>query len=264
MTTTIFTPTYNRAYIITKLYDSLLSQTCFDFEWLIVDDGSSDNTEELVSGFNTDKFNITYIKQQNGGKHRAINRGVKIAKGELFFIVDSDDFLTPNAVEKIIKYWKGKDRDCLGLCFRKFNYKTGETIGRKFPYQGLYATSIQLEFVYNIKGDKAEIFRTDILRQYPFPEIEGENFCTENVCWLAMSKGKPNELLCADEPIYGCDYLEDGLSHNIKIIMKANPKGYILHDKQLLKIGALYRHPLTTARVVYNLLYLLFLIRTNK
>lgn len=264
MTTTIFTPTYNRAYIITKLYDSLLSQTCFDFEWLIVDDGSSDNTEELVSGFNTDKFNITYIKQQNGGKHRAINRGVKIAKGELFFIVDSDDFLTPNAVEKIIKYWKGKDRDCLGLCFRKFNYKTGKTIGRKFPYQGLYATSIQLEFVYNIKGDKAEIFRTDILRQYPFPEIEGENFCTENVCWLAMSKGKPNELLCADEPIYGCDYLEDGLSHNIKKIMKANPKGYILHDKQLLKIGALYRHPLTTAWVVYNLLYLLFLIRTNK
>ena len=103
---TIFTPTYNRAYIIGKLYGSLLEQTDRNFEWLIVDDGSTDNTRELIGSFiREDRISIRYFRQENGGKHRAINRGVREAAGELFFIVDSDDQLTPEAVA----------RDCLPL-----------------------------------------------------------------------------------------------------------------------------------------------------
>ena len=103
---TIFTPTYNRDYIIINLYKSLLIQTLKDFEWLIIDDGSTDNTELLVSSFIKDnKINIRYIKQQNGGKHRAINKALEEAKGELFFIVDSDDQLVDNAIERILYYF---------------------------------------------------------------------------------------------------------------------------------------------------------------
>ena len=119
MLVTIFTPTYNRAYRLTALYESLCSQTCKDFEWLIVDDGSSDNTEELVNGWiNENKIDIRYIKQQNGGKHRAINNGVKNARGILFFIVDSDDILPDNSIDRVAVHYKmieGKS-EFGGLC----------------------------------------------------------------------------------------------------------------------------------------------------
>ncbi len=101
---TIFTPTYNRAYRLSNLFNSLRVQTDKNFEWLIVDDGSTDETEQLVRTFiGGADFNIRYVKQLNGGKHRAINRGIQLARGSLFLIVDSDDFLTKNAVEIIYK-----------------------------------------------------------------------------------------------------------------------------------------------------------------
>ena len=101
---TVFTPTYNRAYIIENLYKSLQRQTFKDFEWLVIDDGSTDNTEELFASWTNEiSFPVRYIKQQNGGKHRAINRGVKEANGELFFIVDCDDYLREDAVETILE-----------------------------------------------------------------------------------------------------------------------------------------------------------------
>ena len=113
MTVTVFTPTYNRAYILPKLYESLKKQICNDFEWLIVDDGSTDETEKIVRGWLTEEtFPVRYIKQLNGGKHAAINRGVLETKSELFFIVDSDDQLTPDAIAIIKqKYQEVRDDD---------------------------------------------------------------------------------------------------------------------------------------------------------
>ncbi|MCS2864766.1 glycosyltransferase family 2 protein [Bacteroides thetaiotaomicron] len=100
---TVFTPTYNRAYILNDLYQSLCRQTCRKFEWLIVDDGSTDNTEGLVASWlDEGKMSLRYIKQPNGGKHRAINKGIQEANGDLFFIVDSDDYLAKNAIERIL------------------------------------------------------------------------------------------------------------------------------------------------------------------
>jgi glycosyltransferase involved in cell wall biosynthesis len=108
MLITVFTPTYNRAKLLKRLYDSLCVQTFTDIEWLIIDDGSVDNTEKIVNGFIAEnKIGIRYIKQRNGGKHRAINHGVREAKGELFFIVDSDDWLPEDSLETINKYYQG-------------------------------------------------------------------------------------------------------------------------------------------------------------
>ena len=99
---TVFTPSFNRAHLLSRLYDSLLKQTTNDFEWLIVDDGSTDDTETKVEEFiNKGELPIRYYKQQNGGKHRAINTGVQLASGELFFIVDSDDGLVHDCIQKV-------------------------------------------------------------------------------------------------------------------------------------------------------------------
>ena len=240
---TVFTPTFNRAYTLKRLFDSLCRQTSFNFEWLIIDDGSTDNTNEICNTFITDNFAIKYIKQTNGGKHRAINAGVKIANGELFFIVDSDDYLTDNAIQEIEFYWNNRKKDCLGLCFRKKDYEKDKVLGDNFPKHDFYASSIKLQFIYKMNIDKAEIFRTDILRNNLFPEIEGEKFCTEAVCWLKMAKGKINLLYCIDEAIYLCKYLEDGLTANYANIMKNNPKGYRIYHKLLLSIPSYYLHP---------------------
>ena len=106
---TVCTPTYNRAYILGDLYHSLQRQTCMDFEWLIVDDGSADDTKALVASWQgvENPLPIRYVYQENGGKCRAINRGLKEADGRLFFTVDSDDYLTDDAIEKVIR-WDGE------------------------------------------------------------------------------------------------------------------------------------------------------------
>ena len=105
-TIAILTPSYNRAYILGKLYESLLAQTCFDFKWYIVDDGSVDNTKEVSAGFSSDKFEIKYIYKDNGGKHTAVNTGLEHIEEKLTFIVDSDDRLMPDAIETIVRDWQ--------------------------------------------------------------------------------------------------------------------------------------------------------------
>ena len=137
---TIFTPTYNREYTLSRLYDDLKKQTYKDFEWLIVDDGSTDNTEELVKKFiDEDILDIRYIKKKNGGKHTAINTGVKNANGEFFFIVDSDDGLMPNSMDLVIQEWdklEDKSEFCgvVGLCSRM---EDGKTLGTEIPEEHL-------------------------------------------------------------------------------------------------------------------------------
>lgn len=108
---TILTPTYNRAKLLQLCFDSLCAQTDFDFEWLIVDDGSTDNTEEVVNGFLTDKFPVQYVKKQNGGKHTALNAAHPYINGQYVLILDSDDTLTADAVERIKRAWAGKEND---------------------------------------------------------------------------------------------------------------------------------------------------------
>lgn len=222
---TIFTPTYNRGYILGRLYSSLCKQSYKDFEWLIVDDGSTDNTEKLIRKFIEDnRIIIRYFKVKNGGKHRAINYGVKYAHGELFFIVDSDDFLVDYALERVMfHYISIKDSDeFAGICGLRI-YPDGKVMGNGKNYTGIIdCNRLELAFKYYFTGDVAEVFKTDVLCQYPFPDYEGETFCSEGLIWNRMAL--KYKLRVFFEGIYVCDYLNDGLTLNKVKLFRNNPQ----------------------------------------
>lgn len=235
---TIFTPTYNRGHLIDRLYQSLLAQTSKDFEWIVIDDGSSDNTEEYFLQIikKDNPFEIIYKKQPNGGKHRAINNGVKIARGELFFIVDSDDYLLEDAIEKILSWSKNLEdtKKWAGVSGLR-GYTQNECIGGNGNKKKFIDAKNTEREKYNLCGDKAEAYFTEILRKYPFPEFEGENFITEEVVWNAIAHDG-FYIRWFNEIIYICKYLDGGLtkSGNLKNIQ--NPQGVLYWTKMQLKV----------------------------
>ena len=257
MRISVFTPTYNRGHLLNKLYASLVNQTFKDFEWVIVDDGSSDNTAEIVKNFISDGvLNINYIKQENGGKHRAINRGIKEATGELFFIVDSDDTLPKNSLELIDKYANTiTSDDVAGVCGLKAS--GGTLVGKTFRGKTKLLRNDQ-RYKYHITGDKAEAYYTDILKKYPFSEYENEKFLTEAVVWnkIAFDGYK---LLYFNEVIYDCDYLNEGLTKNIYNHYRKSPKGFLEYIKQELYIGRhnIYRK-MQLISFYYNVMHSLY------
>lgn len=239
---TIFTPTYNRAYILEKLYESLLIQSSKDFEWLIVDDGSQDSTEDLVmSLIAQNKISINYIKVENGGKHRAINKGVDMAQGESFFIVDSDDRLAENAVERILYHFDfvRDDKGFAGVSGLKV-YFNGQRVGGEEDFNVLNCSALDFRFRYKIRGDVAEVFKTDILRKYKFPELEGETFFPEALVWNRIAQ--KYKIRYFYEKIYLCEYLEDGLSAKITKLRMKNWQASTMYYLELynmpLSVGA--------------------------
>lgn len=212
---TIFTPTYNRAYTLKRLFQSLVSQTNQDFEWLVIDDGSTDNTESLINSFMLDdQIRIRYFKQVNGGKHRAINKGVKLAKGELFFIVDSDDYLDNNAVELISNcFLLIEDRDDIAAVTGLKAYFDGSRVGGDTLFNSGVFSLFYFRYRLKIMGDLAEVFKTCVLKEFPFPEIENEKFCPEALVWYQIAKKYNYYFL--NEKIYYCEYIADGLTANI-------------------------------------------------
>lgn len=230
---TVFTPTYNRAYILNNLYQSLCRQSYWDFEWLIVDDGSTDNTEGLIASWlDESKISLCYIKQPNGGKHRAINRGIQEANGNLFFIVDSDDYLADNAIERILFFYESikENNQFAGLSGVRA-YPSGERIGGELPFYILKASTLELRMKYHISGDMAEVYKTDILRQYPFPEFAGERFCPEALVWNRIAQ--KYKLYYFNEKIYVCDYLADGLTAHIVQVRMKSPLTSLLYYSEL-------------------------------
>jgi len=236
---TIFTPVYNRAYIIERLYQSLLRQTNYAFEWLIVDDGSTDNIAELVRQWtkDTQQFEIRFFQQKNGGKHRAINYGVRLACADAFFIVDSDDYLEEDTVDIISKYWKDiKENDRLGGIAGLRRRCDGEIIGGK-PYFENFVDATNLERKkLGLNGDKAEVYKTDILRKYPFPEYEGERFITEAVVWNQIAYEGYN-LRWINKCFVVCEYLDDGLTAKGERLFIENPKGWAHYMRLQKKCG---------------------------
>lgn len=237
---TVFTPTYNRGFIIRKLYDSLCIQSSKNFEWLVVDDGSTDETEAVCLELSSRKngFEIRYYKQENGGKHRAINLGLKEAYGELFFIVDSDDHLTPDAIEWIEKSFQQiKDNEeFAGLSGLRI-YPDGKKIGGGEDFGIIDADQISLRNILHIQGDMAEVFETEVFRQYPFPDIPGEKFCSEGVVWGRMAK--KYKLRYFFKGIYVCEYLEGGLS-DTRYACRVNSPEY-----SMLLYSEMLEHPFT-------------------
>jgi glycosyltransferase involved in cell wall biosynthesis len=233
---TIFTPTYNRSYILGSLYKRLKDQTIKDFKWLIVDDGSTDNTQNIVKNWISQEtsFEIIYIKQKNGGKQRAHNKAVEMCDTELFFCVDSDDHLVETAVEKIKERWImiKKDKSIAGIvALRGIDSKT--PIGTKMPSNISYTTLYDLYNKYKFKGDTALIYRTDILKKYPFYVYEDEKFIGEAYVYYQIDQNY--KLNIFNKVLYLCKYLDDGYTKNIKKIIVNNPKGYSLLNKMKVK-----------------------------
>ena len=248
MLITVFTPTYNRAHLLPRLYESLCNQTFKDFEWIIVDDGSTDNTEEVVQSWlhpappphsplkgesaELCNFPIYYIKKENGGKHRAINRGVQEAQGELFFIVDSDDRLPANALERIAYYYEQiKDNEeFAGVCGLRY-YFDGAQVGGEQPFDVTDCSMLNIRQKHHIQGDMAEVLRTDVMQEFPFPEIEGERFCPEALVWNRIAQKYVMRYF--HENIYECEYQPDGLTAKIVRIRMDSPLATVMTYQEL-------------------------------
>lgn len=230
MKITVFTPTYNRGYIIERLYRSLQRQTFRDFEWLIIDDGSTDDTEALVNGWigKEHGFPIRYYKQSNGGKCRAINRGLDFARGELFFTVDSDDYLTDDALERVV-YWEGTIAGEDGYCGVAGNRGTDETHTPNRPFSATYRDAFSWEQFSEasddpLDGERADVYYTEIFKQFKYPELEGENYLIPCVSHLRMANAG-FKIRFFPDIIWICKYLEDGLTRQGNMRFIKNPKG---------------------------------------
>lgn len=236
---TVFTPVYNRADTLGRLYDSLLKQSCLDFEWLIVDDGSTDETGEVVKGFTGEgKFPVRYIYKENGGKHTAHNLALEEARGTWFWCVDSDDTVTPQAVQWLLSAALPNENGIL-------SYKTdlaGRRLGTEFP-AGEDALSLVQLAQQGCKGEYAMAFRTAYARQFPFPVFPGERFVTENVVYDRMET--PFVLL--RQVTNPCEYQPEGYSAGTDRLMRNNPNGFCLYFMQRVDLAQGLKNRLVTA-----------------
>lgn len=233
MKITIFTPTYNRAYNLKNVYDSIIAQTYKDFEWIVVDDGSSDNTQQLINSFQEEnKIQIKYFYQKNSGKHFAINSGVSLAEGELFVILDSDDKLPENSLSLIAENYKKIEniKEVGGVCGRKA-YFDGSVVGNSNGINEIITDSLEIRYKHHITGDLAEVFKTEVLKEINFPEISNEKFCPEALVWNRISK--KYKLFFFDQIVYNCEYLPDGLTSKIVKIRMTSPIASMLTYSEL-------------------------------
>lgn len=245
MILTILTPSYNRAYILKKLYASLQEQSDKSFVWMVIDDGSTDDTDTLIQELSeTADFPIQYVYKENGGKHTALNKGIELINTELTIIVDSDDCLMPDAVETIINFHQ-QFKDQEGLCGYSFMrvYPDGKIIGKPFQKEGMINSYIEQRINSNdMYSDKAEVFYTSVLREFPFPIFENERFLSEDVIWLPM--GRKYKTVYSGKGIYICDYLEDGLTKNRRRNNIKSPRGCMYRASLYLENDICLRHRL--------------------
>jgi len=200
---TVFTSTYNRAHTIHRVYDSLRAQTLRDFEWLVVDDGSTDTTSDLVANWaRTATFPIRYIKQQHSGKHIAHNLALCEARGQLFVPLDSDDACLPQALERLAHHWYAipaaqrlSYSGVVCLCCNQF----GTLVGDRFPVDPFDGDLREMIYVHRVRGEKWLTAPTDVLRRHPFPEIRDTEFIPEFTVWVEIAKAY--KMRCVNETL---------------------------------------------------------------
>ena len=247
---TIFTPTYNRAYTLKKLYASLIEQINQNFEWLIVDDGSTDNTEEVVKQWvDEKKITIRYFKQRNGGKQRAHNKGVEICNTELFICVDSDDYIVKDSVDKILKKWKEvcDDKNVAGIIALRGKDEKNP-LGTDMPKRK-YSTLSDLYSKDKFRGDTSLVYRTEILKQFPYWVAKDEKFIGEGYVYQQIDQNYCMALL--PEIVIVCKYLEDGYTKNVRKLTKNNPKSYARLKKQTIQYSETWKE-----RYMQTILYM--------
>lgn len=236
MMITVLTPTFNRGGGLQSLWDSLQKQTVKDFEWLVVDDGSTDGTKNLITQLQEKSdFPIRYIYKNNGGKHTALNVGIQTICSELIFIVDSDDCVTDDAVESILKIHK-KYRSQNNICGYAFlrAFPDGKVNGKKFDVDEKIGSYIDVRVNGDDTGaDKAEVFKTHCLKEFPFPEYPNEKFLGEDLVWVRMAR--KYEMVHINKAIYVGNYLEDGLTNNRRKHNIASPIGCMHRAEEFME-----------------------------
>ena len=227
-TLTIITTTYNRAYCIGQVYESLKRQDCKDFCWLIVDDGSTDNTREVINGFIRENLiNIEYIYQENKGMTGARNTAYEACKTEINTIIDSDDWLADGAVTRIINFWnKNKRDDLAGIIALDIN-PDGEVIGDPFPEDVKECKVIDVRLKYHLSGDKKLVYRSDLSKRYAYPEFSGEKFFPASYKFYLLDKDY--NMLVMNDGICVVDYNDDSMSFDKIAQYKSCPNGFALY-----------------------------------
>ncbi|MGB6006493.1 glycosyltransferase family 2 protein [Castellaniella sp.] len=223
---TILTPTYNRRHTLPRLYESLCGQSRQDFEWLIVDDGSEDETESWGLACQARaEFPVRVLRQPNGGKHAAINAGVRAARGDWIFIVDSDDCLMAEAVECVAEAADAPE-SVVGVCFRKADLG-GRLLGQPCSATPSPWVGTPSQAGRKVQGDLAYVFRRDVMADLPFPIVPGERFVPELYIWNQIGDRGPIRFYL-DRVIYLCEYLDDGYTRNFRTHLRRNPGGFLL------------------------------------
>lgn len=233
---TVFTPTFNRKHLLTRLFESLQKQSIKEFKWLIIDDGSSDQTDKVVEGFKkAADFEICYHYQNNKGMVGAHQTAHNLMDTNLCVCIDSDDYLPENAIERILDLWNkyGYD-DCAGLIGLDA-YEDGNIIGNKFPEDGLKMKFTEMHFKYKVYGDKKFVHNRRVFNQYlPYQFFEGEKFPVTSYIYHFIEQKHRwivfNEVFCIVE------YQEDGLSANIINQYKQSPKSWAHYRLTRMKL----------------------------
>lgn len=237
---TICTATYNRAYTLYRVYESLKAQTYREFEWLVIDDGSTDNTGELVGQWQKEaEFPIRYIRQENKGKHGAWNRGVREAKGELFLLLDSDDACFPNALGRFKHHWdsipenqRDKFSGVAALCINQ----QGKLVGNEFPFDVFDSNSFEIRTKHQVFGEKWGFNRTEVMKRFPFPEISGEKYMISSMVWNRISLSYKTRFVNEKLRIYYQGMTDSITKSSVKLRAK-NPKGARLYYQEYTKLN---------------------------
>ena len=220
----IVTPVYNRADLLYKCYQSLVNQTNYDFEWIIIDDGSTDNSLEVARSFKAD-FPIKVITKKNGGKHTALNASHPYIAGKYVLILDSDDYLIPAAVDTVINGWSKYDvQDEVAMVVFLRGSDENHPLCMAFTDdEGKQVDIIRYNRKTIVSLDACEVIRTELFKKYPFPVFEGEKFVAEGALWSRV--GLTHKCVYINKVIYICEYLEGGLTKSGKPMRIHNPNG---------------------------------------
>ncbi|HZL08489.1 MAG TPA: glycosyltransferase family 2 protein [Prolixibacteraceae bacterium] len=232
-TITVLTASYNRSKTLGRLFQSLLNQTCNDFEWILINDGSTDNSFELINSFKTAKFQVNIYNQQNIGLNQTLNRGIELANGELIFRVDSDDYITDDAIEQIIKN-KDKIMDDNKICALVFLTKleSGKIVGYH-PFNSDFRTNFfDYYYKHNALGDRAEVVKRETYINYPFQKLGNEKFLPEVVMWAKMAD--KYDAIYINKPIYIREYSTDSISGSGTKANLNNPIGAMERYKTII------------------------------
>jgi glycosyltransferase involved in cell wall biosynthesis len=239
LTFTVFTPTFNRAHTLEGVYRSLAAQTYLPFEWVIVDDGSSDGTKELVMAWQSEgKVPIRYFYQENQGKPAAYNRAVREAFGEFFLVLDSDDACKANTLERFLFNWQNispLDREGFSGVTCHCEDAEGRLVGTPFPADIIDSTPIEMHLMKGVKGEKWGFHRTEVLRRFPFPQFSGEKFIPEGLVWNRIARTYKVRFVNESLRIYRMD--PDGLSSSLVRFRASSPLGMKLYYKECLDLS---------------------------